>query len=147
MKISTKGRYGLRALTDLAAHIEGEPISLASVAKRQNLSLNYLEQVFGTLRKAGIVKSIKGPQGGYLLTREASKITVQEILEALEGKFSIVDTGTEQAEMDAVEKAIQELVWSQIDEKVNLFLSERTLSQLVEEYRQQKEGEEMMYYI
>ena len=82
MKISTKGRYGLRALTDLAAHLEGEPVSLTSVAKRQNLSLNYLEQVFGTLRKAGIVKSIKGPQGGYLLTKAASGSAVQEILEA-----------------------------------------------------------------
>lgn len=147
MKISTKGRYGLRALTDLAAHLEGEPISLTSVAKRQNLSLNYLEQVFGTLRKAGIVKSIKGPQGGYLLTKAASEITVQEILEALEGKFSIVDADQEQAEMDAVERAIQDLVWSQIDERVNSFLSECTLSQLVEEYRQRKDGEGIMYYI
>ncbi len=147
MKISTKGRYGLRALTDLAAHLEGEPVSLTSVAKRQNLSLNYLEQVFGTLRKAGIVKSIKGPQGGYLLTKAASEITVQEILEALEGKFSIVDADQEQAEMDAVERAIQDLVWSQIDERVNSFLSECTLSQLVEEYRQRKDGEGIMYYI
>lgn len=147
MKISTKGRYGLRALTDLAAHLEGEPVSLTSVAKRQNLSLNYLEQVFGTLRKAGIVKSIKGPQGGYLLTKAASEITVQEILEALEGKFSIVDADQEQSEMDAVERAIQDLVWSQIDERVNSFLSECTLSQLVEEYRQRKDGEGIMYYI
>jgi len=147
LKISTKGRYGLRALTDLAAHLEGEPVSLTSVAKRQNLSLNYLEQVFGTLRKAGIVKSIKGPQGGYLLTKAASEITVQEILEALEGKFSIVDADQEQAEMDAVERAIQDLVWSQIDERVNSFLSECTLSQLVEEYRQRKDGEGIMYYI
>lgn len=147
MKISTKGRYGLRALTDLAAHIEGEPISLASVAKRQNLSLNYLEQVFGTLRRAGIVKSMKGPQGGYLLMREASKITVKEILEALEGRFSIVDSGKQPEEMDAVEKAIQELVWDQIDDRINELLSSRTLMQLVEEYRQMKEGQEPMYYI
>lgn len=147
MKISTKGRYGLRAMTDLASHMEGAPVSLVSVAKRQNLSLNYLEQVFGTLRKAGIVKSLKGPQGGYLLAKEASEITVQEILEALEGKFSIVDAGNDLSEMDAVERAIQELVWNQIDEKVNTFLSECTLEQLANEYRERKSGEEMMYYI
>lgn len=147
MKISTKGRYGLRAMTDLASHMEGAPVSLASVAKRQNLSLNYLEQVFGTLRKAGIVKSLKGPQGGYLLAKEASEITVQEILEALEGKFSIVDAGNDLSQMDAVERAIQELVWNQIDEKVNTFLSECTLEQLANEYRERKSGEEMMYYI
>lgn len=147
MKISTKGRYGLRAMTDLTSHMEGAPVSLASVAKRQNLSLNYLEQVFGTLRKAGIVKSLKGPQGGYLLAKEASEITVQEILEALEGKFSIVDAGNDLSKMDAVERAIQELVWNQIDEKVNTFLSECTLEQLANEYRERKSGEEMMYYI
>lgn len=67
MKISTKGRYGLRALVDLASHSTSEAVSLASVANRQKISVNYLEQVFATLRKAGLVKSIKGPQGGYML--------------------------------------------------------------------------------
>ena len=64
MKISTKGRYGLRALADLAVYSQGEPIALAMVAARQKISLNYLEQVFGQLRKAGLGRSIKGPSGG-----------------------------------------------------------------------------------
>lgn len=70
MKISTKGRYGLRALADLAGHDNGEPIALASIAQRQKLSLNYLEQVFSVLRKAGIVKSLKGVNGGYRLAKK-----------------------------------------------------------------------------
>ena len=91
MKISTKGRYGLRALVDLAVHDNGEPIALASIAQRQKLSLNYLEQVFSVLRKAEIVKSLKGVHGGYCLAKKADDITVKEVLEVLEGKFSIVD--------------------------------------------------------
>ena len=71
MKVSTKGRYGLRALVDLAAYSEKGKIPLSEIAKRQNLSLNYLEQMFGILRRAGIVKSAKGPSGGYMLARDA----------------------------------------------------------------------------
>ncbi len=92
MKISTKGRYGLRALADLAAYSQGEPIALAMVAARQKISLNYLEQVFGQLRKAGLVRSIKGPSGGYLLAKPAKDITVKEILEVLEGPLPAITT-------------------------------------------------------
>lgn len=146
MKISTKGRYGLRALVDIAAHMEQMPIPLAVTAKRQNISLNYLEQVFGTLRKAGIVKSIKGSCGGYMLAKDADLITVQEVLEALEGSFSITDR-KEKEELDFVSRAIQELVWDQIDERVNAFLKQRTIGQLVREYQELDQSEQMMYYI
>ncbi len=146
MKVSTKGRYGLRALVDVAANSQGQPVSLVQTAKRQNISLNYLEQVFGVLRKAGIVISVKGAGGGYLLARDADDITVKEILEALEGKFSIIDrTGIQ--EQDAVQRAIQELVWDEIDQKVNDLLAGRTLGQLVKEYRENLDHSTNMYYI
>ena len=93
MKISTKGRYGLRALVDMAANSGEEAVSLTLIAKRQNLSLNYLEQVFGILRKAGIVVSVKGAGGGYRLAKDAAGITVKEILEALEGESGMRSTG------------------------------------------------------
>ena len=86
MKVSTKGRYGLRALVDMAANSQEGPISLIQTAKRQNISLNYLEQVFGVLRKAGIVVSVKGAGGGYKLAKSAECITVKEILEAGMGR-------------------------------------------------------------
>lgn len=146
MKVSTKGRYGLRALADMAAQTNQAPVPLAAIAKRQNISLNYLEQVFGQLRKAGILKSVKGPNGGYLLAREAKDIRVKEILEVLEGPFSIVDQ-TETEDMDALQKAIKSLVWDEIDKQVNEFLESRTLSQLAEEYQGLKQGEDMMFYI
>ena len=91
MKVSTRGRYGLRALVDMTIHSNNAPVSLVQVANRQKISLNYLEQVFGTLRKAGIVVSVKGAGGGYKLARDAESITVKEVLEALEGTFSIID--------------------------------------------------------
>lgn len=146
MKISTKGRYGLRALVDMAANSKDGPISLIQTAKRQDISLNYLEQVFGVLRKAGIVLSVKGAGGGYKLARSPKEITVREVLEALEGEFSIIDrTGEE--DKDPVQKAIQELVWDEIDEKVNTFLEKRTLAQLVQEYRENLDYSSDMYYI
>lgn len=80
MKVSTRGRYGLRALVDMTIHSNNAPVSLVQVANRQKISLNYLEQVFGTLRKAGIVVSVKGAGGGYKLARDAESITVKEVL-------------------------------------------------------------------
>ena len=91
MKLSNKSRYGLKGLTDLAVHGREGQVSLKSIAERNNISLQYLEQAFSLLRKAGIVKSVKGPQGGYYLDREADEITLAEILECLEGSYRIYD--------------------------------------------------------
>lgn len=147
MKISTKGRYGLRALVDLASHSTSEAVSLASVANRQKISVNYLEQVFATLRKAGLVKSIKGPQGGYMLAVKPEEMQVADILTALEGKFSIIDEVASQEQQDKVQKAINELVWEKINQQVNHYLESTTLADLVEEYQKLNGEEEYMYYI
>ena len=146
MKLSTKGRYGLRALVDLAANEAGEAVSLAQTAKRQKLSLNYLEQVFGMLRRAGIVVGVKGSNGGFRLARSMDDITVKEILEALEGKFSISDGAGEDAQ-DPVQNALRDLLWDEIDRKINQFLREKTLGSLVREYRRNLEKGTIMYYI
>lgn len=146
MKVSTRGRYGLRALVDMTIHSGDAPISLVQVANRQKISLNYLEQVFGTLRKAGIVNSIKGAGGGYKLARAAEEITVREVLEALEGEFSIIDRVAGE-ERDEIQEAIEELVWSRIDTTVNTFLEQKTLKMLAEEYKKKLEYSTQMYYI
>ena len=144
MRISTKGRYGLRALVDLASNVQEGAVSLINVAQRQKISLNYLEQVFATLRKAGIVKSQKGAQGGYM---QPEKIKVGEILTALEGKFSIIDEVHEKEEQDALQSAIQELVWDRINYSIQGFLEERTLAELVEQYESLHSADQWMYYI
>lgn len=131
MKISTKGRYGLRALVDLALNSCGGPVSLIQVAERQELSLNYLEQMFSSLRKAGIVKSQKGAKGGYILAAKPEEILVGDVLTVLEGPFSIVDDARPARERDAIQRAIHELVWRPIDESVNGYLNQLTLAELI----------------
>lgn len=147
MKISTKGRYGLRALVDLAANGDNTTVSLVSVAQRQKISLNYLEQVFATLRKAGIVKSVKGAQGGYILSKKPEEICLGEILTALEGRFSIVDEPESEKADDNLRKTLNEMVWDRINDSVNEFLEKRTLAELVENYKRLNVQEGNMYYI
>lgn len=134
MKISTRGRYGLRALVDMAAHDNKGVISLTQIAARQNISLNYLEQVFAMLRRARIVRSVKGANGGYVLCKDMDELTICEILEALEGEFSIVDGDYHKAEGDPVRAVVSERIWSVINSSVEELLKERTLGDLVRRY-------------
>ena len=83
MKLSTTTRYGLRALTDLCVQQQGAPVSVSDIARRQNIPVNYLEQLFAKLRRSNILKSVRGAQGGYLLARPAKEITVSEVIAAL----------------------------------------------------------------
>ncbi|MDO5521935.1 MAG: RrF2 family transcriptional regulator [bacterium] len=148
MKVSTKGRYGLRALVDLAVNSTTNHVSLVSIANRQKISLNYLEQVFASLRKAKIVKSVKGAQGGYSLGKPASQIKISEILEILEGEFNIVDEDIfEDHEIDSVRLAVKTLVWDRINENVNKYLESTTLEDLANEYIRLNSESPEMYYI
>lgn len=147
MKLSTKGRYGLRALLDLAINSSGDHVSLSSIAERQNISENYLEQVFSSLRKAGLVKSIKGAQGGYMLADAASKITVGSVLRVLEGDLSVVDEESESSSDNIVQKCIKKKVWDKMSTCLNEIADSVVLEDLVTEYRKMKGEEAMMYYI
>lgn len=148
MKISTKGRYGLRAMVDLAVNSQGSHVSLNSIAERQEVSENYLEQVFSTLRKAGLVRSIKGAQGGYILAADPSEITVGRVLRALEGSLSVVDEtegqdGTEQG----IQACIRKHVWDRINKCINETVDSITLEDLADEYRKLTGQTPVMYYI
>lgn len=146
MKISTKGRYGLRALVDLAYHCVNGHVSLVQIADRQKISLNYLEQVFSALRKSGLVNSVKGAQGGYILAKAPKDITAGEILRVLEGEFSIVDDLDQNHSPG--QAAIRRLVWEPINSKVRQYIYNTTLEDLVREYRMLNElSDENMYYI
>ncbi len=148
MKISTKGRYGLRAMVDLAANSKGEYIPLSDIAKRQDVSENYLEQVFGTLRKTGLVKSIKGAQGGYTISDNPSRITVGSILRALEGELSVVDDLEAQKKSgNIIEQCISEKVWESINKSINGIVDTITLEDLTEEFLRIKNSNEFMFYI
>ena len=148
MKVSTKGRYGLRALVDLTINSEVSHVSLISIAERQNISSNYLEQVFAALRKAGIVKSIKGSQGGYILADKPANITVAQIIKVLEGDFNIADeTIYEDGEQDNIQLAVQSLVWDRVNKEMTEIFNSVTLEQLANEYRKLNADTRTMYYI
>ena len=138
MKLSTKGRYGLRAMVDLADHGEKSPVPISSISARQDISVSYLEQLLAKLRKAGLVKSVRGAQGGYVLTKEAREISVGEILRALEGDLAPVNC----AEITQDEKGcsgsqycVTKFVWQRINDSIQDTVNNIWLSELVEDSR------------
>ncbi|MGH4051407.1 MAG: RrF2 family transcriptional regulator [Clostridium sp.] len=135
MNISTKGRYGLRAMVDIAVHSFGDYIPLKIIAERQSISENYLEQVFSILRKAKLVKSARGSQGGYTLSKESSKITVGEVLRILEGDLNINGDPDDALGIDkTIKVCINTLVWQEVNEQINKVMDSVTLADLVEKY-------------
>jgi len=146
MRISTKGKYGLRAMVDLAVHSSDAPIPLSTIAERQELSLGYMEQVFSVLRKAGLVNSIKGAQGGYVLADNAANITVGDVLRALEGDLNVVDEEQE-ADEKGIEYCIKTIVWDKMNESLNKVADSITLEDLVTQYQKLSNSWVHMYYI
>ncbi len=136
MKLSTKTRYGLRAMIDLAIDYgTGRPISISEVAKKQSLSESYLEQLFARLRKGGLVISIRGAQGGYLLSRKPEEISADQIITALEGPISIsdcVDFGT----CDRGGCCPARVLWEKVSSAIQRATSETSLQDIIDEYRE-----------
>ena len=133
MKMSTKGRYAVMAMIDIGAHSAGHPVSLAEIAERQEISQEYLEQLFGKLRKAGLVDSARGPGGGYRLAREAAAIAVSEIIEAVDEPLRVT-----RCEGDAVDGCVKgeqcnaHDLWSSLGRQMINFLSSISLEDVVE---------------
>lgn len=132
MKISTKGRYALRLMLDLAMHDADAPISLKDIAARQGISEKYLEQIISNLNKAGYVKSIRGAQGGYHLTKRPEEYTVGMILRLTEGSLAPVDCVGENSQCDRMEDCITIRIWKQIYDAVNGVVDHITLADMKE---------------
>ena len=130
MKFSTKSEYGLRALISLAKHQKEQPYSLAKIAKEQKISLAYLERLFAKLKKANLVKSAKGMKGGYSLVKPANRISVKEILIALEGKLSPYIC-SDLNNICKVHLCSVKFVWQKLEDSMNKTLESIKLSQLV----------------
>jgi len=148
MHFSSKGEYGLRALVDLATHVGNSPVRAAEVAERQGIPLNYLEQLLGMLKRAGIVTSLRGPRGGFALARDAVQITVQEVLVCMEGEMLPQECvahdcpeGADRASICAVRR-----VWGRVAEAVRASLGGLTLKDLADEQRD-LEATANAYYI
>lgn len=140
MKLSTKGRYGLRALIDLAKYSTDEPVSITSISDRQGISERYLEQLMGLLKKGGIVKSIRGAGGGYMLAKSLEVISVGDVLRALEGNLELVDCPGLLPEdgCKSADVCVTKYVWKKINDSINQTVDEIKLDQLVAESRQMK---------
>lgn len=135
MKLSTKGRYGVKAMFDLALNSDEDPIPLKNIASRQEISESYLEQLISGLRKAGLVKSVRGAQGGYLLAKSPDKITVGEVIRTLEGPMAPSECVVEDTQ--ACEKSdycVTRLVWKKMKDSVNEVMDSITLQDMVDEY-------------
>lgn len=131
MKISTRGRYALRLMLDLAAHNTGSPISLHDVAQRQHISEKYLEQIVTPLSRAGLVRSVRGAGGGYLLTREAADYTVGDILRPLEGDLAPVECATDEDFCSRCSECVTVGLWQEIHKAVSSVVDGVTLADLV----------------
>nr|WP_296267296.1 Rrf2 family transcriptional regulator [uncultured Merdimonas sp.] len=138
MKLSTKGRYGLRAMIDLARYSEKEPVALGSIAARQDISERYLEQMVALLKKAGLVSAVRGAGGGYRLNRPAEEISVGDVLRALEGSLEPVKCAAFYSEEGcmAADGCVTKYVWQKINDSINETVDRIMLDELVRESRQ-----------
>lgn len=133
MRISTKGRYAVRLLLDIAVYDEMEPVRLKDTAERQNISMKYLEQIISVLVRAGYVKSVRGPQGGYRLVKEPKDYTVGMILRQVEGSLapvSCLEDEVNQCERQA--ECVSLRIWKELDDAINGVVDKYTLQDLID---------------
>lgn len=131
MRLTTKGRYAVTAMLDLALHADRGPVSLADISKRQEISLSYLEQLFAKLRQNDLVKSIRGPGGGYRLNREASIIFVAQIIDAVNESVDATNCGGK-GDCQGGDICLTHYLWQDLSTQIHTFLSGISLASLVE---------------
>ncbi|SHE50187.1 transcriptional regulator, BadM/Rrf2 family [Caldanaerobius fijiensis DSM 17918] len=149
MRLSTKGQYGVRAMLELALNYGEGPIALKTIAEKQDISEHYLEQLIAILKKAGLVKSTRGAQGGYTLAMAPSEITVGDILRALEGPLAPVECviDGEEVECQRADFCVSRLVWQKIKDSLNKVVDSITLQDMVDDYKKMNSKDSYMYYI
>lgn len=154
MQLSTKGRYAVRAMFDLAFYSKGEPVPLSRISEREEISLHYLEQLFNKLRRGGVVESVRGPSGGFRLAKPPSEIVIEEIIRIVEGPIEPVSCreGKDQNKpCHRVEKCVTHILWRKLGKTINDFLKSVTLKDLVDEAREMMESgkvsHDYMFYI
>ncbi len=134
MRLTTKGRFAVTAMLDLALHATDGPVTLAGISERQKISLSYLEQLFGKLRRRELVESVRGPGGGYHLARDASQVSVADIVRAVEETLDSTQCGGRENCQDNHRCMTHEL-WAELNGTVAGFLEGVKLSQLVDKQR------------
>ena len=138
MKLSTKGRYGVKAMVDLAIHYGDAPVSIKTISQRQNISEYYLEQLFSPLRKAKLIISIRGAQGGYVLGKEPSEIKVSDVMDVLEGPVEVADC-IDNASCTNVDCCATRLLWAKLKKSIDEVMESVTLQDIVDDYNRMKD--------
>ena len=146
MNLSSRSRYGIRALIDLAVNARESCIQLGDIAVRNEISVKYLEQIFMALRKGGMIRSIKGPQGGYLLAKKPEEIFLSEVIRLLDGDYLLEKEFFGDGE-NLASKVIQEKMIDPVNRWMSEFLEQLTLQSLVDAYEQELASSQDMYYI
>lgn len=131
MKISTKGRYGLRTLMDIAVHQEKGPVNLNDIAGRQGISAKYLWQIVNLLKTAGFVRGTRGPKGGYVLLRDPADITLLDVIQILEGPVSLVECVDDPNYCSHAESCVAHSVWEEVALSIRGALQKITLSEIL----------------
>ena len=147
MKLSTRARYGTRALLDLALHHDEEPVMLKDIAQRQQISLQYLEHLMTPLLAAGIVRSTRGPKGGVSLARPAKQIDMQELIQILEGSTAPVDCVDNPKICSRSETCVTRDIWDELKKAMNAVLSSTTLQDMADRQKTKNSPQVQMYYI
>ena len=143
MKLSTRGRYGLKAMFDLALNYGDGPISLTSIAERQAISVNYLEQLISPLKKASLVKSVRGAQGGYMLSKNPEEITVGIILTTLEGPLAPTDCVVVDGDDETCDHSgycVTKVIYEKIYESITSVVNSITLQHMIDHFKNNEES-------
>jgi Rrf2 family cysteine metabolism transcriptional repressor len=147
MKISTKIRYGARAMLELAYHYGEGPIELKEIAKKENISLKYLEQVINPLRGAGLVKAVRGSKGGYSLAKPPSEICLYDVVETLEGPLNLLECLRDSKVCQKVPSCVTRDIWQEVSEAISKIFYSVTLEDMVNRKRDKEERNSPMYQI
>lgn len=135
MKLSTKGRYGLKAMFELALRKNDGPVPLKCIAKQYGISDQYLEQIFSSLRKSNLVTSVRGAQGGYLLSKDSTQITVGDILTVLEGPVALSDCVLDEDACENSGVCVTKIVWEKMKKSIDEVVNSISLEDMVNDYK------------
>ena len=140
MRLTTKGRFAVTAMVDLAMHHGGGPVTLAEISQRQKISLSYLEQLFGKLRRRALVDSVRGPGGGYCLARDTGQVAVVDIILAVDEPIDSTQCGGKENCHGDDQKCITHDLWANLNAHIFDYLGAVTLKQLVDEQNAKQPG-------
>lgn len=143
MNISTRGRYGLRACVEIALNAERGPVRVSSIAREQKIPVSYLEQILNKLRRGGVIKSVRGSKGGYLLSKPKDEITVREVIEVLDGPFAVADCSKDRCPRETCigpENCVASRLWRKVEDNLDNLLDSITLEDLYRDCRRLSVG-------